>query len=559
MGYDLIIKGGLIVDGSGSPAYGGDVAIQDRRIAAVGQVDGSARRTIDANGLVVSPGFVDVHTHYDAQLAWDPQATPSSYHGVTTVVMGNCGYTLAPCKPSDRDYLTGLFSSTEQVPKGTLLAGVPFEWESYGDYLGWLQRRGLGVNVVSQIGHSAVRRFVMGEAALERTATEAEVASMVELVEEAFEAGAMGFSTSQVPHQVGEMGEHIPAYFASDQEVEALAAVIKRRGRGMVCINPRTKAMGFDEKDQAFLVKLSQVAGAMVSWNDFTQREGEGERWREVLEYMEREIQRGNPVRAVARCQPTDLRFSLRTQFVRFVKLDAWREFFPLSDDGKLQALAEPSFRQRLVGSLDGHSSFHLAGVVQGATPATQGLAGRLLTEIASERGVKPAEAMLDIALEDRLGTQFALFAVMGGDQDAVERILKSPATVVGISDGGAHLQTFSTSDYTTYFLKHWVRERGTFTLEEGVRALTSRPARLFGITDRGLLEPGQAADVVIFDRDSVGPLPVETLHDLPGEGSRLVKQAQGVPWVLVNGEPLVEKGPVTGATPGRVLGFQGS
>jgi N-acyl-D-aspartate/D-glutamate deacylase len=556
MAYDLVIKGGLIVDGSGRPAAPGEVAVADGRIAAVGKVDGTARRTIDAEGRAVSPGFVDVHTHYDAQLCWDAHATPSCFHGVTSVLIGNCGFTLAPCRPGGRDYLTGLFSSAEQVSKETLNAGVPFDWESYPDFLRWLERRGLGVNVMAQIGHSALRDYVMGEAALERAATEDEARRMAQLVEEAVAAGAMGFTTSQAPHQVDDLGRHIPTFHAGDEEVIALAEALKRQGKGIIGFNPRTKIADFNRQDRDFMVKLTEISGGMISWNDLSERPTAPGLWRDLLDYMEGEIKRGHPVYAVARCQPNNLRFDLHDLPALFNNLRPWVEFYRSPDDAKRATLRDPEGRERLVRALDGHPFFHLAGVQRGATDETRALVGRKLTEIGAERGVNPAEALLDIALADDLKTVFAFFGFSGANEEAAEAILKSPATLVGISDAGAHVHTFATFDYATYFLEHWMREKGAFTLEEAVRELTSYPARVFGLTDRGRLAPGLAADITIFDPQTVAPLDVEIRNDLPGGGTRTFKEVQGLPWVIVNGEPIVENGALTGAKPGKVLSF---
>jgi N-acyl-D-amino-acid deacylase len=557
MAFDLIVRNGLIVDGSDSSSYHGDVAITNGRIVAVGRVDGAARRTIDAAGLVVSPGFVDVHTHYDAQLAWDPSATPSCAHGVTSVVIGNCGFTLAPVRPGDRDYLVGMFSRVEQIPKSTLLAGLPFEWESHGDYLAWLKRRGLGVNVVPQIGHSAVRAYVMGEAAMERAATADEVAAMAVIVTESLQDGAVGFTTSQAPHHVDEQGRHIPSYFADDEEVEALASIVRKLGHGMVNLNPNSKSTGFTQRDKDFMLKLSQVSGGALTFNDFGPKRDKPTEWREMLDYMEGAISRGNPIYAIARCQPTDLRFNLRLPGVRLSTLDGWADFYHMEgDEAKLKAIQEPVFRQRLDRSLTagGYQADRMM-IVDTSSPETASYMGRYLTEIGAERGIGPVEALLDIAVLDRLDTQFAFMGISGANEPALEEFLKSPATIVGISDGGAHLQTFATCEYTTYFLQHWVRETGAFSLEEGVKELTSRPARLFGITDRGLLAPGQAADIAIFDQASVGPGPMEMAEDLPGGGARIVKRAEGMKWVLVNGVSLVEDGAVSGALAGQIVG----
>ncbi|MBB3606514.1 N-acyl-D-aspartate/D-glutamate deacylase [Mycolicibacterium sp. BK556] len=551
MSYDIVVKNARIVDGTGKQAYGGDVAVKDGRIVAIGQVDGAAVRTIDAGGQVIAPGFIDAHTHYDAQLMWDPSANPSSAHGVTTVLMGNCGYTLAPVRAADQDYLMGVFSAAEEVPKSALQLFAPFGWETFPDYLNTLRRSSLGVNVVSQIGHSALRRFVMGQAALDRAATEEEIATMVRVAEEAMDAGAAGVSTSQAPHQVGEHGEHIPSYFATDAEVEALAAAVRRKGKRLMSVNPRSKREGLSKEDKAMMVRLAEVSGAIVSWNDFGVLTPD---WESSLEFMEAEVERGHPIYAVARCQRPETRFTLKKLSAIFAASEPWLEFSRLDIPEKLAALGDPAWRDRMGAFWGGAAFMKLASVEKGATPATAALDGRLLDDIAAERGISAPEVMFDIALQDKLQTFFRISAPVTQDESKLERILKSPATLVGISDAGAHLQTFAGGDYTSYFLQHWVREKGSFTLEDGVAALTSRVAGFLGLSDRGTLEPGKVADLVIFDPDAIEPLPLQTLDDIPGGGTRMTKGARGISWVLVGGEPIIENGAPTGATPGQVL-----
>jgi N-acyl-D-amino-acid deacylase len=551
MTYDVVVKDARIVDGTGKPAFAGDIAVTDGKIVAVGEVSGDAVRTINADGQVVAPGFIDAHTHYDAQLMWDPSANPSSSHGVTTVLMGNCGYTLAPVRAADQDYLMGVFSSAEEIPKAALQRFAPFGWETFPDYLNALRSGPLGVNVVSQIGHSALRRYVMGEAALNRTATDDEIAAMVAVAEDAMDAGAAGVSTSQAPHQVGELGEHIPSYFATDAEIDALAAAVRRKGKRLMSVNPRSKREGLSKEDKAMMVRLADVSGAVVSWNDFGVLTPD---WETSLEFMEAEVERGKPIYAVARCQRPETRFTLKKLSAIFAASEPWLEFSRLDIPEKLAALGDPTWRARMGAFWDGAAYMKLASVEKGASPATAALEGRLLDDIAAERGVSAPEVMFDIAREDKLQTFFRISAPVTQDESKLERILKSPATLVGISDAGAHLQTFAGGDYTSYFLAHWVREKGSFTLEEGVAALTSRVADFLGLEDRGRLEPGKVADLVIFDPETVEPLPLQTLDDIPGGGTRMTKGARSISWVIVGGEPIVENGAPTGATPGRVL-----
>ena len=551
MTNDLVVKNARIVDGTGKPAYSGDVAIQNGRIAAIGEVSGAATRTIDADGQVVAPGFIDAHTHYDAQLLWDPTANPSTAHGITTILTGNCGYTLAPVRSDDQDYLMGLFAAAEEIPKQALQRFAPFGWQTFPEYLAWLPGR-LGVNVLTQVGHSAVRRFVMGEAALERAATEDEIAQIVGICEGAMDAGAAGISSSQAPHQRGELGEHIPSFFADAAETRALAEAVRRKGKRLLSINPATKRDGLSDEDRALLVELAEVSGAVVSWNDFGMGTPNGD---SVLEFMEAELQRGRKIFAVARCQRPETRFTLKKLSAIFANSEPWVELSRMDPADKLAALGNPEWRARLGEFWETARFMANTSVEKAASPATASLEGRLLLDIAKERGVSPAEVMFDVARDDKLETFFRISGPVDVDESRLERILQSPATLVGISDGGAHLQTFAGGDYTSYFLAHWVREKGAFSLEDGVAALTSRVAHFLGITDRGTLETGKAADLVIFDPDTVEPLALQTLDDIPGGGTRMTKGARGVPWVLVNGNPVVEDGRPTTAVPGAVLG----
>ena len=551
MTYDLVVKDARIVDGTGKPAYSGDVAIQDGRIAAVGEVSGAATRTIDADGQVVAPGFIDAHTHYDAQLLWDPTANPSTAHGITTILTGNCGYTLAPVRSDDQDYLMGLFAAAEEIPKQALQRFAPFGWETFPEYLGWLPGR-LGVNVLTQVGHSAVRRFVMGEAALERAATEDEIAQMVGICEAAMDAGAAGISSSQAPHQRGELGEHIPSFFADGAETRALAEAVRRKGKRLLSINPATKRDGLSDEDRALLVELAEVSGRRRLVERL--RHGNAERRQRARIHGS-----GAPTRAQ----------DLRGRAVPATR-DALHAEEALGDLRQLGAVgralapgpARQARRARRSGvarpprRVLGDGALHGEHVGrEGGQPATAAARGPAARRHREERGVSPADVMFDVARDDKLETFFRISGPVDVDESRLERILQSPATLVGISDGGAHLQTFAGGDYTSYFLAHWVREKGAFTLEEGVAALTSRVAHFLGITDRGTLETGKAADLVIFDPDTVEPLALQTLDDIPGGGTRMTKAARGIPWVLVNGNPVVEDGVATTAVPGAVLG----
>ena len=343
----------------------------------------AAQRTIDAAGQVVAPGFIDAHTHYDAQLLWDPTANPSTAHGITTILTGNCGYTLAPVRRDDQDYLMGLFAAAEEIPKGALQLFAPFPWETFPDFLDSMEGQ-VGVNVVAQVGHSAVRRFVMGDAALERAATPDEVAKMVAIVEEAIDAGAAGLSSSQAPHQRGEQGEHIPSFFADQAETRALAEAVRRKGARLLSINPASKRDGLNEEDRALLAELADVSGAVVSWNDFGMGTPNGD---SVLEFMEAELANGREIYAVARCQRAETRFTLKKLSAVFANSEVWVELSRLDPEDKLVALADPGWRTKLSAFWENAKFMVNTSVEKTATSATNPLEGRLLVDIAEERG----------------------------------------------------------------------------------------------------------------------------------------------------------------------------
>ncbi len=560
MAYDLLIRGGTLIDGSGAASSRGDLAVQDGRIAFIGAVGeaGTAARVLDASERVVCPGFIDFHTHYDAQVAWDPLCTPSCEHGTTTVLMGNCGYALAPVRPEDREYMMGLFSSVEQVSKETLRKGLSWEWETLADYLAWLETRGLGVNVAAQIGHSALRRYILGEAAHERAARPDEITAMKEQVRRGLEAGALGFTTSRVGHQKGEHGEPIPSFVASEAEIFALADELREASRGVIGINPRTKFQDFSQEDRDQLVRLARQSGRVVNWNEFNHRWDYPEQWRSLLEFMEGAQREGARVYAVARCQRMDLNFNLReTGF--FDTEPAWRAFMALPLEQKRARIQEPPTRERLARELsegfrEAPAWMRRIGLASAANGDHPDWVGRLLSDLAREQAVDPETFFLELAAAHDLDIEFAFQGVSNGDETAIEQMLRSPATIVGISDAGAHLHTFTGVDYPTHFLRHWVRETGAFSLEEAVRALSTTPAELLGLRDRGVLRPGAWADLCIFDPATIGPAPLEIRRDLPGGESRQAKGAYGMEYVIVNGEVLLQKGEFTGALPGQIV-----
>jgi N-acyl-D-aspartate/D-glutamate deacylase len=391
----------------------------------------------------------------------------------------------------------------------------------------------------------------MGEESLGRPATQAEIDEMVKLAEEAMKAGAWGVSTSYSPHHIDGSGGHVPSFFATDDESEALAVAVGRSGRTSFALNPRSKREGISDEDKALMTRLAKASGVTISWNDF----GAGARnWLSTIEFMEGEIRQGRDVRVVARCQPAESRFTAGMISPLYSGDADWREFCKLDSQAQVDAIATPEWRERL--GRYWRNVPYVANIIieKVSNPALKPLLGRYLTDIAEERGVDPVELIFDIAQQDGMGTIFLLRGRPKSDESDFERILKSPSTLIGVSDGGAHLQTFAGADFPTYFLKHWVREKQTFTLEEGVAALTSEVADFMGLKDRGVLEAGKAADVVIFDADKVEPELLETLQFPGGKAIRLAKKARAVPYVIVNGTPIIAEGERTGAVPGKLL-----
>jgi N-acyl-D-aspartate/D-glutamate deacylase len=482
---------------------------------------------------------------------WDATIDPATWHGITSIVIGNCGFALAPVRPDDKDYAVGLFSATEEVPREVLEQNVPLNWETFPQYMDRLEKVDCGVNVLALFGHAVVRRYVMGEDSIKRAATSPEIAEMVRLAEEAMDVGAWGVTTSFSPHHIDGSGGHVPSYFAAYDETEALAMAVGRKGKRSFALNPASKREGISPEDKAMMSNLAKASGITISWNDFGASAVD---WLATIEFMEEEIRQGRDVRVVARCQPAESRFTAG-QISPLYSGDAdWRAFCGLDRDAQIEAISQPAWRERLAKYWRNVPYLNVAIVEKVANPELKPLLGRYLTDIAAERGIDPIELMFDIALQDGMGTIFLLRGRPKDDESVAERILKSPSTLIGVSDGGAHLQTFAGADFPTYFLQHWVREKGTFTLEEGVAALTSEVAEFMGLTDRGVLEVGKAGDVVIFDADTVQPEALETEQFPGGTAIRLAKRARGVPYVIVNGKPIIDGGKRTGAVPGLLL-----
>jgi N-acyl-D-aspartate/D-glutamate deacylase len=560
MGHDLVIRDGLVLDGTGRPGFRADVAIAGDRIAEVGRVAGRGAREIDAAGRWVTPGFVDVHTHLDAQLAWDPLATSSCWHGVTSVVIGNCGVTFAPVRPRDRSVLAELMESVEDIPAQSILEGLPFDWEGYGEFLGWLDRTPKGVNVGGMVGHCAARYYAMGERSLDPDAapTDAELDELARLVDEALAAGALGFSSSRTLRHTAPDGRHVPGTFAGDAELLRIAGVLARHGGRVFEVAPRFDGEGPAvprvESELAWMRAVSLRSGGALTFN-LSQTHAQGEHWRRALELAKE----ANAAGAQIRPQTAPRFIGVLTGIAHRTPFDGdpgWRKLGELALGERLAALRDPARRAELIAGARGQRvGLDVFYVLNGAdgTARYDCRPENKLVAIAERRGVSPAEAFIDLALETD-GALLLCWPFLNQDVEAIGAMLSDPVVLLGLADAGAHVGMTMDASAPTYLLAYWVRERGLFAPEEAVRRLTSDTARAFGIAERGELRPGFHADLNVIDPERLAlPVP-EYLHDFPHGAGRFAQRASGYAATLVNGRVFMEDGRHSGELAGRVL-----
>ncbi len=551
--YDLLIRGGTLVDGTGAPGRRGDLAIRAGMIAALGEVDGDADRTLEADGHVVAPGFVDIHTHYDAQLLWDRMLTISPWHGVTSVVIGNCGFGVAPTRPEHRELILKTLESVEGMSLEALQTGVGSDWpfESFPEYLDAIESRGTAINVGALVGHTPVRPYVMGEEATEREATPEEIAQMRRIVTEALEAGAVGFATSKAPTHVGYAGRPVPSRAASLEEISALAACLGETGRGLL---QATIGVGFflDE-----LAGIQQQTGRPVSWTALLGGLFGPDGHRGVLERSAKLQENGVRVIPQVSCRPLVVEFQFKAPFP-FESLPLFKQVSEADFEGRKRIYADPAFRAEFRERAgQGVLASRLEHVTISECPSEPALDERNLGEVATERGLPAADLALDLSLASELEARFRM-PVANTDEAVVSELINHHSTMLGLSDAGAHASQLCDACAPTHLLGHWVRERGALPLEEAVRQLTSEPAEVFGLVDRGTLAVGRPADVTVFDPKTVGCSPLRRVRDFPAGADRLVADASGIRAVIVNGVLLREDGADTlepdGPLPGQVL-----
>ena len=572
--YDLLIKNGTVVDGLRMPAYRGDIGIRSGKIVAMGNIQGTATRVIDATGRIVAPGFMDIHTHYDAALSggtkWDPYASLSGWHGVTTVAIGNCGFGFAPVRPEDRERAMRRMERTESIPLSCMQAGMRWDWETFPEFLNSLDRGELGVNAASLVPYSPLRAWVLGNDAARdpkyKTKPE-QVAELKHILREGLQAGGFGFSASFSMANRDYDGGYLPTHVAPREEFLEMASVMREFNRGSIewTMGHALQGLGMD-----FLLELAKTSGRPVNWNAVIYDPTSPNTWREQLAWTEKAY-REAPVLAVNICMPIEFEFTLETIGL-FDQLPAWNEATVGTLAERKAKLADPARRSALKRDMEKAPT-----VMPGTNPdgeqgqirmfrwdqtfvddvhlaKNKSLKGRTIAEIAKEQGKHPIDTLLDLSVEEDLKAEFAMQGFINNDEEALTTIIKHPLTLIGASDGGAHTKFLTLGRYPTHFLAHWVRDKQIMTLEEAHWRLSAMLGWAIGIRDRGWLREGMPADIVVYELEKLAVRPMETIKDLPDGDWRRVQKADGYNYLIVNGQVTFEDGKCTGALPGKML-----
>ena len=577
MKYDLLITNGLVVDGTGLPRRRADVAIRDGRIAGIGHFDAaSAERVLDAEGRIVAPGIVDPHTHYDPQLTFEPYGTSSCYHGVTTVVAGNCGFSIAPAREDDREFISQIFARNEDMSPGSL-AGIPWDFETFPEYLA--ARKGqLGINAAFYIGHCNIRRWVMGDACTDREATPEEIKDMCQLVKEAMEAGAAGLSSTHAPTHLDSENRPVPSRVSSKDELDALVHEAGLSNRGSISYLPHSAIGGLDEEDGDFLIKLALSSRLPILTQGLGARnkvDAPTATWDESRKYLERAREQGAGVYSMLMARPLNRRFSLAKGTSLYEAVFPLQRLFDEAEtvEERIAMLRDPDYRDAIRHSVENPNRdsskgstlppphLNMVQIYRASKPENQKLIGRALTEIAEERGVAAMDVMVEVALSEDLDVEFIWRTETEEWKEGTHMASLHPNMIIGTSDGGAHLGRDDGAEFSSYFLRYWVREWGKWELEEAIRQMTQQPAALLGIADRGMLLPGYAADIMIFDPDEIGPGRKEFVNDFPNGEGRWSSRPDGLYATIVNGVPIVLDGELVEGCglPGQIVQPAGS
>ena len=562
MHYDLVIKNGTVIDGSGLPGYRADVGVCEGRVVSIGRIRERAREVVEAEGHVVAPGFVDGHTHMDAQIFWDPLGTSSCFHGITTAVMGNCGFTLAPCAESDKHLVIRNLQRAEDIPPEAMEAGIQWRWSTFREFLDRVDALPKGINYAAYIGHCALRTYAMGERAFAQTAGEADMQVMERELRDAMRAGAIGFSTSRSPSHETPDGRPVASRIATWDELRRLAGVMGELDAGILELaGEGVDRVAGDPGLRGYHARLRDLAvesGRPITFGVFSRR-GVPDVWRAYLALLDETAAAGGRMFGQVHSRSLSALLSFRTQ-LPFDRLPVWKELRALPLAEQRSRLRQPDVRRRLVEASTQRENRQAVGTE--ARPADydwllvfDSVEGphRTIAEVARERGQHPAEALIDLALEKDL-QRFFLQPLANEDQDYALELMRHPRTVTTFSDSGAHVSQLMDSSLQTHLLSHWVRKKQAFTLEQAVRMLTLVPATLWGFADRGLVREGMAADLVVFDPDTVGAAMPEVADDLPAGARRLVQRSRGIAATVVNGAVLLREGKHTGALPGTLL-----
>ena len=568
--YDLIVRGGMIVDGSGEAPREGDVAVKDGRIVAVGRVEGEAREEIDAHGLAVTPGFVDIHTHYDGQVTWDAHLTPSCWHGVTTAVFGNCGVGFAPVRPNERDYLISLMEAVEDIPGAALAEGIEWEWETFPEFMDAVGKRELGMDVAAQVPHGAVRTYVMGErGANNEAATPEDIEQMAEIVRGGMEAGALGFSTSRTIMHKAASGDPMPGTFAAEDELFGLGRVLGELGKGIFELAP-VGAAGEDvigaRAEMDWMRRLSAEIGRPVSFA-MLQVDAEPTLWRDLLEESQKAVAEGAQVYPQTAGRPFGMLVGHQTEYHPFRDRPTYEGLMELPFEERIARLGEPEVRAAILSEKvdydDPMSAYVMASFHKlfplGEKPNYEPAQEDSVAGIAEREGRSPEDVLYDCMLGQE-GRELLLFPLLNysdGNCDPIYEMIQHPRAVLGLGDGGAHCGIICDASIQTFMLSHWVRDRDRgpkLPVELVVQRMTSDTANLYGLRDRGLIAPGYKADLNVIDLDTVGLKLPEMVFDLPAGGRRLVQRADGYRYTLVNGQVTMRDGVPTGELPGRLI-----
>ncbi|PCH52618.1 MAG: aminoacylase [Cellvibrionales bacterium] len=557
---DYLIKGGTLVDGTGSARRPGNIGIKDGRITAVGDIDEAAKETIDATGKIVSPGFVDIHTHYDAQVFWDPNISPSSYHGVTSVFAGNCGFSVAPLVPEAGDYLMRLLAKVEGMPLASLQEGVPWNWDSFGSYLAMLDGK-MAINIGFMVGHSAIRRVVMGEDS-GKPATPEQLETMKDLLKTSLAEGGMGFSSSQSTTHNDGNGEPVPSRAADNHELIELASCLKEHPGTLLEFIPSVGV--FSQERIELMTNMSLAAQRSLNWNVMIVTKGTRDMVKEQLKASDYAAEHGAEIKALTFAQPVSLRINLWSGF-GLDSFPGWAAVLALPMDERKVAFSDPAVREKLVRGLShpdipvvlrATGNFKKMLVEETFCEANAKYEGRIIGEMAEEMGMESSDLFFDISVADDLKTTF-LPNLGGHDEESWAlrgEVWRDDRTLVGASDAGAHVDMIDTFAFSTALLSEGVRDRNLLTLEEGVHQITDRPARYMGLIERGRLQEGWHADVVVFDEASIGKGPIYTRYDMPANAGRLYCDANGIGHVFVNGQEIIRDNELTGVKPGLVM-----